>query len=148
MDLAILDLLPRARHMFCQNTSLACQWLECILCPKISQVAFGLSHHDGCDFRASAYHECREIRLCSEPCLAGYFFCLDSVFHLLVPPRDCFFAIIRNTESFPSTCCAWAADEAIAWLFWTTVISRNKGNTLSAKVFLTSLSNRASHFIR
>jgi len=66
------------------------------------------------------------------------------------PKTGWLFAIIRPTESFPST------DRCSGWSYsWHSVYasavhsgsSWNKSDALSAKVLLTSLSTRASHFI-
>ena len=55
------------------------------------------------DVRTSPCHECKEdwTLLWSHP-YVGFFLFLHSIFHLLVPPRGCFFAIIRHYDLFPT----------------------------------------------
>jgi len=69
----------------------------------MSRLHFGHFHREGCSF--SGLGVPRMQRKCGfilKPCLIGYFPCLNSVFRLLALPRGYFFAIIRQTESFPS----------------------------------------------
>ena len=76
--------------------------------------------------------------------LASHFVCSNSIFHF-PSPKELLFAIWRRTKQFLSSYpSSWWSHSCRVH----SENSRNKGDTLSAKVFLTSLSTRAWHFIR
>jgi len=82
-----------------------------------------------------------------EPGLAGHFLCSNNIFHLLIPPRVTFLPLFASpSRSRPHTRAADEATTALNRRHSTSASavhsgsSRNKDDTLSAKVFLASLS--------
>jgi len=90
------------------------------------------------------------VWLCSEPWFASYFICSNSDFHPMVSRRRDLFVIIHCTELFPSAypSSTWSYSCHSTSTSSVHSSSQKKDNMLSAKVFLTSLSARAYHFIQ
>jgi len=84
-----------------QNTLLVCQLLKSNLCPRMH---FGLLHRDRLQLSCLSVPRMQwMLGFVLKSCLAKLFLCSNSTFHLLVPQRGNFLAIIRHAESFPSS---------------------------------------------
>jgi len=112
---------------------------------------------EGCGFsRLSVPRMQRRVGFVLKPGFVGYFLGVNSIFHLFVTPRGYIFAICRHTESFLSAYPSnrWSYTAALNNRHSASASavhsgsSRNKDDALSTKVSFTSLSARASYFIR
>jgi len=106
------------------------------------------------DLLTSTYRECKEESALLQSHV-GYFLCSNSIFNLMVPPRVTFLPLFAIPSRFrphsraeDETTVALNSGHSISALTLHSGSSRSKDDTLSAKVFLKSLSARASHFIR
>jgi len=117
---------------------------------------FGLFHRECCrPLQLSEPQMQRRVVFVLKSCFFGCCVCLNKISHLLVPPKVNFLPLVFSLFSTPSRFRTITEPQMKLQLFWTSATpppeswcARNKDNTLSANVFLTSMSARTSHFIR
>ena len=85
MDLAVGDLSPRRHKMVDQATLLVWQFMSEIL----ARLHLTLISREGCGLlNFSVLRMKQRFGILLNPCLLGYFVWLNSIFHLLFPPRE------------------------------------------------------------
>lgn len=85
MDLAVWDLSPRRHKMVDQATLLVWQFMSEIL----ARLHLTLISREGCGLlNFSVLRMKQRFGILLNPCLLGYFVWLNSIFHLLFPPRE------------------------------------------------------------